>query len=138
MRPKVPEVWIELDPQHTVFKLLSFLFDQEQIRLSKSCKFLHISEDPERSWIIFKSVRHPLKIQQQQPSSNSSPHLDNRGIASGVEASENTVVSDKVITDPKDVLVRFIIMGSRPLRFLEQLEVRKSVFGKTAQDADLR
>jgi hypothetical protein len=34
---------------------------QEQIRLSQSCKFLHMSEDPERGWLIFKSVRQPFR-----------------------------------------------------------------------------
>ncbi len=40
--------------------------------------------------------------------------------------------------DSSDVLVRFIIMQSRPLRFLDQFDVRKSIFGKSAQDADIR
>ncbi len=40
--------------------------------------------------------------------------------------------------DLTDVLVRFIIMQSRPLHFLDQFDVRRSVFGKSAQDADIR
>jgi hypothetical protein len=40
--------------------------------------------------------------------------------------------------DSTDVLVRFIIMQSRPLRFLDQFDGRRSVFGKSAQDADIR
>ena len=94
--------------------------------MSHSCKYLHISEDPERHWIIFKTTRYPLKSRQPH---RSTPHQHNdHHVANGHAAPK----------DSTDVLVRFLIMQSRPLCFLEQFEVRKSVFGKLAQDADLR